>query len=32
MAETNVLNKFALLDHFWPNDDLDVITFLLFFL
>ena len=27
-AETNVFQKFALLDHFWQNDNLDVITFL----
>ena len=31
-AETNVLHKFALLDNFWPNDNLNVITFLRFFL
>ena len=27
-AETNVFHKFALLDNFWPNDNLDVITLL----
>ena len=31
-AETNVFHKLALLDNFWPIDNLDVITFLRFFL
>ena len=31
-AETKVSQKFAVLDHFWPNDNLDVITFLRSFL
>ena len=31
-ADTNVFHKFSLLDHFWPNDNLDVIFFLRFFL
>ena len=31
-AETKVFHKFALLDNFWQNDNLDVIPFLRFFL
>ena len=31
-AETKVIHKCALLDNFWPNDNLDVITFLRCFL
>ena len=30
-AETNVIHKCALLDNFWPNDNVDVITFSRFF-